>query len=150
MTSEQILNEELNFIVVDLKAKHIELGMKASGRWVESLSVETAPTKGTIFGEDYTEFLVDGRKPGKFPPIDMIKKWIVDKGIQSDISINSLAFLIARKISREGTKYHQQGGTDLIDAVITPSRIDGIINRIGNELMLELVFVLERTFKETA
>jgi len=150
MTSEQILDEELNLIVIDLKAKHIQLGMKASGRWVESLSVETSKSKGIIFGEDYTEFLVDGRKPGKFPPIDKIKQWIIDKGIQSDISINSLAFLIARKISREGTEYFKQGGTDLIDAVITPKRIQDIILRIGNELMLELVFLIGQTIKQPA
>ncbi|MBV1889253.1 MAG: hypothetical protein KUG67_03310, partial [Proteobacteria bacterium] len=95
-STERILNEELNSIVIDLKAKHVELGMKASGRWTDSLTVETKKDKGVILAEDYTEFLTDGRKPGKFPPIDKIKAWIVAKGITSDISISSLAFLIAR------------------------------------------------------
>ena len=150
MTTEEILQIEFDMIAVDLKAKHIELGMKASGKWVESIDVETTPNSATIFGEDYTEYLVEGRKPGKFPPIDAIKKWIFDKGITSDIPVNSLAFLIARKISQSGTKYFQQGGTDLIDAVITPKRTQAIIDRIGTQAMLELILKIERTFKAAA
>jgi hypothetical protein len=57
--------------------------------------------------------------------------WIYDKQIRPDIPIRSLAYLIARKIAREGTDYFKQGGTDLIDSVVTPQRIDSIISKIG-------------------
>ena len=43
-----------------------------------------------------TEF---GRRAGKFPPVDEIRAWAKRKGIPEDA-----AFLIARKIAREGTK----------------------------------------------
>lgn len=145
---EEILKEEFDQIVVELKQKHIELGMKASGQWLDSLEVEASETNARIYGEDYTEYLVNGREPGKFPPIDAIKQWIDDKGIVSDIPVSSLAFLIARKIANEGTEYYKQGGTDLIDAVITPERTQGIIDRIGSAMTLRLVDMIDRKFKE--
>ena len=58
-------------------------------------------------------------------------QWIQDKRITSDIPTRSLAFLIARKISEDGTRYLQRGGTDLIDSVITPQRIDEIVDKVG-------------------
>lgn len=145
---EDVLREEFDLIVQELKAKHIALGMKASGQWLESLEVEAYETGAKIWGEDYTEYLVNGREPGKFPPIDAIKKWIEDKGIVSDIPVSSLAFLIARKIANEGTEYFKQGGTDLIDAVITPERTQEIIDRIGADMTLRLVDIIDRKFKE--
>ncbi len=149
-TAKFILNQELDQIVYDLKQKHIELGMRASGKWIESLEVQINDTSGEILGEDYTEELVNGRPPGKFPPIDAIKKWIYDKGIQSEIPLNSLAFLIARKIAEKGTNYFEQGGTDLISAVITPERTQGILDRIGLELSLQLIDLIDNKFKAVA
>ena len=100
-TSQQIFQEEFEAIKIDLAKKHVELGMKASGQWESSLEVESGVDFGRVIGEPYTEQLVNGRKPGKFPPIKAIEKWIVDKGIianiEGNIKVSSLAFLIARK-----------------------------------------------------
>ena len=154
MTTQQILNREFNLIKEDLIKKHVELGMKSSGEWINSLEVFSTNERGKITGKEYTNQLVRGRKPGKFPPIDAIKNWIVDKGIvnkiKGDITVSSLAFLIARKIAREGTNYFQQGGTDLVDAVITEQRIQSIIDMVGNELTITLVSKIENDFKQIA
>lgn len=128
-----ILENEITLLVEDLKAKHIELGMKASGNWINTIEPEVKGLKGIVYGAPYTEQLVNGRAPGKFPPVEMIRRWVVDKGIaviQESAAISSLAFLIARKIAREGTNYFKQGGTDLIEAVITPERIQSIIDKV--------------------
>ena len=134
MTPHEILSEEMDLIRLELIQKHIDLGMKASGQWVDTIEAITERLSGKILAQYYTEYIVDGRKPGKFPPRGVIEKWIIDKGIKpldDKISISSLAFLIARKIAREGTEYFKQGGTDLIEAVITPERIQRIINRVS-------------------
>lgn len=148
---KQIFKEEFDLLVEDLKAKHIELGMKASGDWVESLEVVVEEESAKIIANDYTYYLVNGRKAGKFPPIDSIKKWIVDKGIitraKGKIKLSSLAYLIARKIAENGTKYHQQGGTDLVSAVVTPERMQSIIDKIGAELTLTFVSRIENQFE---
>lgn len=130
-----ILKKEFDKLSSELTDRHNELGMRASGNWVQEKIVE-ATESGTvvsarIIGEKYTEQLQFGRKPGKFPPIASIEQWINDKGIVPDIPVRSLAFLIARKIANEGTKYFKQGGTDLIDSVVTADRIDSIIDKVG-------------------
>lgn len=136
MTSEEVLEQELNLIKVELVQRHNELGMRASGKWASSLSENVEAIKsriiGSVEGENYTSQLIYGRKPGKFPPIKSIEEWIVAKpiAIADNISISTLAFLIARKIAKEGTKYYKQGGTNLIEEIITPKRIQRIINRV--------------------
>lgn len=60
---------------------------------------------------DYMRYIEDGRSSGRFPPIVKIRKWIDDKGIVPRMDSNgrlptldSLAFLIGRKIANEGFK----------------------------------------------
>lgn len=60
--------------------------------------------------EDYWEYIENGTKP-HWPPVDAIKKWISVKPVLPRPlksgklpTANQLAFLIARKISRVGTK----------------------------------------------
>lgn len=153
-SSQQIFNDEFELIKKELADKHIELGMKSSGKWQSSLQVESGNEFGRVIGEPYTEQLVDGRKPGKFPPIQAIEQWIIDKGIianiEGNIKISSLAFLIARKIAREGTKYFKQGGTDLVDAVFTPQRVQKIIDRLGEVLTFEISSKITKELKNIA
>ena len=137
MTTKEILAVEFESIKNDLIQKYNELGMRASGDWANELESRISGNEekqtAQIIGMRYTEQLVFGRKPGKFPPIKMIEKWIIDKGIslEKNITVSSLAFLIARKIAKEGTKYFQHGGTDLIESVITPERIQSIIYQVS-------------------
>ena len=138
MKIEEVLAKEFESIRVDLIKAYENKKMKSSGRWANSLEVEITSTEtiytAKILGERYTEQLVFGRKPGTFPPIKAIEQWIKDKGIQpieANLKISTLAFLIARKITREGTKYFKQGGTDLVSSVVTPKRIQDIINKIS-------------------
>jgi hypothetical protein len=137
MTTNEILAVEFEAIKKDLIKRHNDLKMKASGKWESSLKVDVLGSQdlyiARIYGVQYTEQLVFGRKPGKFPPIKAIEQWIKDKGIAGigkQIKISSLAFLIARKIAQEGTKYFKQGGTDLISSVFTAERIQSIIDKI--------------------
>lgn len=137
-------------IKTELVAKYDELGMRASGEWEQSLEVKVSGLSGIITGSHYTEQLVNGREPGKFPPIKAIRQWILEKPIHfvGKIKLSSLAFLIARKIANDGTKYYQQGGTDLIESVITPERIQQIIDDVSffqvNEFTSEVTGFLEQ------
>ena len=60
--------------------------------------------------EDYYKYVENGRKAGKFPPVDAIKKWITIKPVIPSgkngklPTENQLAYLIGRKIAREGTR----------------------------------------------
>ena len=140
-SANQIFVSEINKVKADLIAKHEALGMRSSGKWIENLQalldVTESNLKAVFRDMAYTEQLVQGREPGKFPPRNDIKQWIIDKPITptDNISIDSLAFLIARKIANEGTDYYQQGGTELIESVITPERIKKIADKVGVSLL---------------
>tara|TARA_R110002049_G_scaffold309180_1_gene518138 strand:- start:26746 stop:27207 length:462 start_codon:yes stop_codon:yes gene_type:complete len=132
----------------DLISKHIELGMKASGKWIDSLEVTEEEMKVKLLGENYTDQLVYGRKNGTMPPVSAIEEWIRNKGITTNIPIRSLAWAIAINIKKNGTKYYQQGGTDLVSSVITPQRINKIINLVGEELTLLIIPMFLKRYYE--
>lgn len=139
-TPIEILTKELEALKNDLAAKYRELGMRASGEWEDALETEVSQSghdlKGLIWGFDYSQQLDSGRSSGKQPPSSVIEQWIKDKGIASQIeksiSISSLAFLIARKIGREGWKRQGYGGVELITQVVTPERIQAIIDKMSD------------------
>ena len=89
----------------------------ASGNLAATLRMEVSNGTLKIYANKYIYQLIYGRKPGKMPPRDAIVKWIQDKGIQSTIPINSLAFLIQRSIAKNGTSLYPQGSTLLSDVV---------------------------------
>ena len=70
---------------------------------------------------DYFEFVDEGRKPGRMPPTRPILDWLKYPNVKDKIGVSGLedsklqglAFAIARKIGREGTK-----GTDFYTNVI--------------------------------
>jgi hypothetical protein len=128
---EQIFRQELQSLLEDIEVRYDQLGMRAGGQFASDLEIGQNRLSGEIWGSHYVEQLVNGRPPGKMPPVAAIEQWIDDKGIAAiDITSSSLAFLIARKIAREGTEYFKQGGTDLIDSVVTPERIQSIIDKV--------------------
>lgn len=61
--------------------------------------------------EDYWKYVEEGRRPGKFPPPQVISDWISVKpvipkpGLNGKTpSVEQLTFLIGRKIAKEGTE----------------------------------------------
>lgn len=97
------------------KRKLTDKGINASYKLLNS--VETTVKRNddefvvTIHLEDYWYYVENGRGPGKFPPIDKILDWIRVKPVipYTDSrgrlpTEEQLAFLIARKIARDGTE----------------------------------------------
>jgi hypothetical protein len=86
----------------------------ASGTLVNSLKHEVSESGNTTTltakAEDYYKFVDKGRRPGKFPPVDAIRKWVEVKPIRwisatgRPLTVQSMGFLIGRKIAREGIK----------------------------------------------
>lgn len=134
--AKQVFQTEINKIKEELIATHKALGQEATGKWIKNLEAITEITesnlKGLFKGLDYTEQLTQGQAPGTWADRESIIEWIKAKPItpSDNISIESLAFLISRKIYNEGTDYYPDG-TELIDSVITPERIKIIVEKVG-------------------
>lgn len=153
MTAEEILKIEFDKLRADIIARYDALKLRASSQFEKDLQNKTTGLTGLLVGSHYTEQLVNGRPPGKYPPIDIIKEWIEVKPIQiigERISVSSLAFLIARKIAREGTEIFKKGGSDLISSVITPERVQSIIDKVTRFNVQQFSTEVSNIFKEFA
>lgn len=141
MNSQQVLSKEFELLKQDLIDAYDSKGMRASGNFAEGLEVEAEINRGVLWGYDYAQQLETGRLPGKQPPSSVIEQWIKDKGIasriQNDISISSLAYLIARKIGREGWNREDYGGIELISQVVTEQRLQKILDEVGDAKLIE-------------
>ncbi|QIX61853.1 hypothetical protein HER32_11940 [Hymenobacter sp. BT18] len=134
--------EAVSLIQQNIRSKAVTRfgAMNASGRSAASIRHEVTEREDgltlTIYGIDYALHLEYGRGPGKFPSLLAIKEWIGAKGIVPKpdakgraVSVDSLAYLIGRKIAREGTILHQQKQPSgiLADALNGPAL--GILER---------------------
>lgn len=152
MSNQAILSEQFELMKADLIELYDAKGMRASGKWADSLEVIANEDNVKLIGEEYSQQLETGRQAGKFPPIADIKKWIIDKGVFNSalqtISLSSLAFLIARKIAKNGWKRERFGGVELISTIVTDQRIQKIIDEVGNAQIIQVSTEIVRLINE--
>jgi len=128
----QVIIKEI--IDLFLIPKFKELGMEATGEWIENVH-----SKGSeLWGRDYTKYLVEGRPPSaKMPPIEALEKWVRAKfGYSDQRQVRSTAFAVAKKIQQEGTNYYPDG-TDLME-VLNSMEVTEFINRRLSEELISL------------
>ena len=138
---EEILNDVIRLYLIP---KHNELGMKATGEWINSLEVNG----NTIRGRKYTEQLVYGRRPGNAPPITPLENWVKAKFGISGKDATSFAFAISKKIAREGTTWHQKGGSDLLEVLETQEVLNYINSKIAVYFQTEVTLQIQRQLRE--
>lgn len=113
---QNALNSFVSELVTTYKSLLIRDNKKATGNLIKSLKplqIDFSSNKmqGSINIASYWKYVEYGRKPGKFPPKDKISEWIEMKpvipkpmnGLKAPTK-DQLAFLISRKIGREGIK----------------------------------------------
>lgn len=135
----------------DIIANHERAGQVASGKTRDSLSVEVTSditsATATMYGRKYFAALETGSRPWKkqykHPPkpfVETIAKWMADKGIDG-VS----AYLVARKIMREGSKLYRDGGRQ---DIFTPAmqdaerKIDEQISALFERITLETIALI--------
>ena len=123
----------LSQLKADLIKAYNESGLKASGEFERQLETEATNEKAILYGAYHSQFMELGRRPGKRPPIAVMLKWIEDKKITPSpgMTKKALAFLIARKIGREGIKVpNKYNAVNVISKVITDERIMELISQL--------------------
>jgi hypothetical protein len=142
-------------IIEKLKQSVREKGVKATGNLLQSIRVDfpSVTPSGVSIGiemADYYQWVEDGRRKGKRPPIMAIEQWISAKGIQvrqskgeSKQSIlerrKSMAEAIAKKIASKGTiKRFGYKGAGFIADVITQQNVDTIAQKLSDLTGLRL------------
>ena len=136
--TEEIIREFLEAVRDDSLTAQRELGLKASGKSGDSLRIQADEKRGALFGSPAIRFQVKGRGPGKFPPPQTIQDWIEDKPIPVvGITVESLAYLIGRKIARQGTDIYlgRRPGLDLQE--IIGKNMRPFVERLAREITVE-------------
>ncbi len=125
--SNEILKEEIDSVLADIRALYEASGKRVTGRFSEDLKATYTPNKAVIEGQVYTA----GRAAGEMPPIQNIIEWVEAKNIAAAASkeASSIAWAIAKKIAREGT--NKENARDFYTEVLTPQRIDSIILKVS-------------------
>ena len=129
-----ILNTNGKQIVTDLQGSMSSKRLDASGDTSRSISyeVEETLTKAIlrIMANRSIGALQHGRRAGRMPPRDVIRQWIDSKPISltDGMTKDQLAFLIQRKIGRDGIK--------------VPNRFNpgGVISDIINDQLIDKIF----------
>ena len=145
----KLLAAEFELLKAEVIAKYEASGMDVSGKWASTIVVQQLPNGFSLVADDY----INGRGPGKPPPSVAIEAWIKQKGIaaklEKGMSVQTLAYLIARKIAREGWKpkpEHQ----NIIDGLVTPQRIQQILDKVGQVYVTEFTTTLINLLTPTA
>lgn len=145
MTDQEILKQFGEKIVPELKA--------VSKGFADSIYAEYTDTSMTIYASPFIRVLIDGRAPtssgakaGNPTLRERLLSWINRHSIQAKPSPNGkiptpeqLSFLMARSIHKKGTILYQRGGgNNIFDTIITPSRIDNLLNLFSEKYLTEI------------
>ena len=102
---ENIIVENVTGFNESIKDTIIKKRINDTGSAARSLKVVVVGNKVQSVGNDYIEVLDRGRRPGKFAPVDNIRDWVRSKlGLTEPKEINSVAYLVNRKIALAGTE----------------------------------------------
>ncbi len=120
-------------VVNEMKTRLINAGKKATGDLIKSLDWDIEIDEDAFLLEfdmlDYGVYVDEGRKPGKFPPINAIMKWVKVKKIgnffygkgskkKKELDQKQIAFVIARSIAKNGippTRFYTLSTTRRVD-----------------------------------
>ena len=155
----KIVTDELevlkNRIIANMRANNAV----ASGRTIKSLTISKTSEGAKLWSDQDMPFGVmeTGRKGGRVPSTfySIIYRWMKDKGINADpmpYTTNrphkytpqergnrTLAYLISRKIQKEGTKLNRMGGRKNIYSNEIPSALERIKKQLGAIFQSEVV-----------
>ena len=123
---QQVLDDFTKDVAETYKGLLLRDGKNATGELISSIKPMTSElVDGTIQCSlslaPYWKYVENGRRPGKFPPVDNILDWVKTKPQlarpnrldRKEIPQKQLAFLVARKIATKGI----QPGNQLSEAM---------------------------------
>ena len=134
-----------------------ENNSNASGALNESIAL-TIKNQGAGFFVDALDYWDDvdgGRRAGRRPPISDIEKWLRYPNVRDKIRFGAsdkafgdkerrtLAYLIARKIGREGTK-----GNNFFTNVVNSDIIDDMVQAVANGSLDDMLAAIDKTIND--
>lgn len=148
----KILKSALNDAMDSIRANLLYTGTNASGRTSESLEVVVEGDVGILYGRQAFGTVETGRKGGKIPAgfREIIYQWMQDKGVHAEVAGNrsqrsadmSMAYHIANKIAREGSKLYRDGGRSDIYSNVLPLTIERVQKEVTDIYIININSIL--------
>ena len=136
----QIVQDELSVAVEDLKRNSpVGVTQELKNTWeLTTATVNSGEFICSILNNSSKPLnRLEGRKPGRQPPSSALEEWVSKKLKVSGKRLKSVAFLVARKIGREGTQRSKETPKQFDPATGQPvknSAIDRALTRIEKKL----------------
>ena len=91
--------------LVLLQERTRRAGAVNTGRYLAAWKVSKLPNGARVFNQaPYAGVIEQGRRPGKFPPVTAIERWVTRKLGLKGAEARTAAFLIGRAIQRRGIR----------------------------------------------
>lgn len=152
----EVLNKYGELLVTEYKSRLETEGINASNTLSKSVkyivNVNNTDLELNLSLEHYWYYVDNGRKAGKWPPIDKIKEWIKIKPIIPDNRFgrlpteDQLAFLIGRKIAEKGIEPKHTLHNSIKDIINTTFMDElelAIEEDLSNMIDIEIMFLIK-------
>lgn len=101
---------------------------------------------------DYYKYVDQGRKAGGMPPVSKLREWLRYPNVKDrlglnqlpDSQLNGIAYLIARKIAKEGTKGNHFFTNVVDNSGIIDEMTEGLANAATQDLSTAIDRIAER------
>lgn len=150
----QHLDKWMNARKIDLLQNYEAKGLKASGKFADSLVIESREDGSRMLGAGHTFQMVNGRNPNANQDKEALRRWvgwagstILSKWVQ-DKGINANPYAIAWDIARQGTTVpntHNDG--KLLTDTFTQERYDELNKGILDIFSTQIVSTIQKTWQ---
>jgi hypothetical protein len=142
MFRRSIVTEELQDLARRIAENIANNGQTASGRTARSLEVVDENDSLVLYGRKAFGTMETGRKGGRVPRnfSAILYQWSLDKGIafSDERERRSFAYLLAKKIQKEGTELFREGGRSDVYSNDIQQTVENITQRISKSLQTEI------------
>ncbi len=155
VNNSRIIADYLNEVREQIIKAHLAAGQRASGRTLESFEVSASDFTGQLLGKDFVGVLETGRRAGKIPQgfKGIILQWMKDKGIYQDADEKAqgrIAYFIAQKIKREGTKLSREGAkSGVLSQALDDKNLEGLLQAIASKYQSALAADLAENYNKS-
>ena len=147
---KNIVEEEVATTLARLRDQLDDKWITDTGKSKEDLTQETEGDIVRAFANEYFEFLVFGRAPGKHPPVNDMREWVRTKlGITEEKLNKSVAYLVGAKIAKEGTEiYNNRSEGVNLDAELE-DLTDRMVERLqGESVNIDIESMINERLKQ--
>lgn len=154
ITLKETLKKVGDFLVKQLRNELDKDNANASGELNQSIQAHIRETNANKLEVDiqslpYLKYIDEGRKPGIFPPVNKLEKWINDKGIKPNEkrTVKETAWAMAMGINKKGIPSNPKypGAKGIVQKVKDDNMIT-IKNMVGKGFKQEIKLMINKEF----